>query len=327
MIRPMMLATICGALACGFATGDEDPVEKKLGAAKRAFADAAEKARDNLVGEFQKAEKAAQGAGDLKRLEQVHKEFKAFDRNGELPKSVPTKVYEGELRKARAKLEDSYDAAVKEYTKDGKIALAKATQKEFDEFKKSETSANVEKWEPLFNGRDKKNWQPTLGATTWAVTGGALVGTGSGKVGAGSLLYVKGEMDNFRIRVKAIAGPGRMVMLRSVKAQGLEEHEGYTVTLDPADGEIGTLAVFVPGKGTRTLAVAAKSEVKAKSVVTLDISAQDNVFIVRVDGKEVVNFTEPNKSYPKGFLGLRCGRNDSITVKSIELLKPEVQDK
>jgi hypothetical protein len=39
------------------------------------------------------------------------------------------------MRTARAKLEDAYGAAVKKYTMDGKIALAKAVQKEFDEFK------------------------------------------------------------------------------------------------------------------------------------------------------------------------------------------------
>lgn len=135
MIRFMFQWAVFCVLVCGVTAADEDVVEKKLAAAKSEYEKAAEKATAGLVADMKKKADAAQKAGDLKTLDKVETEVKAFEEKGELPKSVPTKVYEGHLRKAKAKLEDAYAIAVKEYTQGGKRALAKATQKELDEFK------------------------------------------------------------------------------------------------------------------------------------------------------------------------------------------------
>jgi hypothetical protein len=128
--------TFCGVLISGFTSAaDDDPVEKNLTAAKEDFEKTAERARAGLLADLQKRTDAAQKAGDLKTLEKVQSEAKAFQDGGELPKSVSTKAYESQMRRARARLEDEYVAAIKRYTKDGKIALAKAVQQELDEFK------------------------------------------------------------------------------------------------------------------------------------------------------------------------------------------------
>jgi hypothetical protein len=132
-----MLVTFCVVFACGLtATAQDDPVEKKLATAKEEFEKSAGKARSGLLADLKKREETAQKAGDLKALEKVLAEAKAFEDSGELPKSVPLKTYESQMRMARAKLEEGYGAAVKQYTKDGKLALAKAVQQDLDEFKK-----------------------------------------------------------------------------------------------------------------------------------------------------------------------------------------------
>ena len=137
MSRPVLLMTVCAALACGFAAAaDENPAEKKLAAAKEEYEKSAGNARAGLVADLKKKEEAAQKNGDLKTLEKVQAEAKAFDDGGELPKSVPVKNYESQMRTARAKLEEVYGVSVKQYTKDGNVALAKAIQQELDEFKK-----------------------------------------------------------------------------------------------------------------------------------------------------------------------------------------------
>ena len=143
MNRTTFLAAFCGALICGLATADEDAVEKKLTAAKGEHGKAVEKARRGLIAELKKKADAAQEAGALSALEKIEAEVKAFEDKGELPKSVPTNGYEGELRKAGAKLEDAYAVAVKEYTKGGQRAQAKATQRELDEFKKGSGSKDA----------------------------------------------------------------------------------------------------------------------------------------------------------------------------------------
>jgi len=138
MYRHVLLSAVYAVLISGMIwAADDDPVEKKLTAAKDEFEKAAHKARAGLVTDLKKKEEAAQKAGELKTLEKVQAEAKGFDERGELPKSVPVNSYESKLRTARAKLEEGYKVAVKEYTKDGNVALAKAVQQELDEFKKT----------------------------------------------------------------------------------------------------------------------------------------------------------------------------------------------
>jgi hypothetical protein len=91
--------------------------------------------RTCLVGELTKKAEIAQKAGNLKALDKVEDEIKAFEDRGELPKSVSTMVYTNEMRRIRAKLVDAYAEAVKEYTKAGKRAEARAAQMNLDELK------------------------------------------------------------------------------------------------------------------------------------------------------------------------------------------------
>jgi hypothetical protein len=137
MIRPAFLVAACGVLLCGMASAQDDAVGAKVEAAKGQYEKAVEKARNGLSAEIKRKADVAQKAGDLATMEKVLAEAKAFEDTGELPKSVSTKTYESQLRTARARLEEAYAAAVRQYTKDGKIALAKAVQQELDEVKKA----------------------------------------------------------------------------------------------------------------------------------------------------------------------------------------------
>jgi len=131
-----VIVTFLVALLCGATSAEDDPVDKNLTTAKEDFGKAAEKARTGLLADLKKKLDTVQKAGDLMTLEKIQAELKAFEERGDLPKSVPTKSYESQMRIARTKLEEAYGAAVKQYTKDGKIALAKTIQEELDEFKK-----------------------------------------------------------------------------------------------------------------------------------------------------------------------------------------------
>lgn len=132
-----LLSAVCVVLVCGVVqAADEDPVEKKLTVAKEELDKAAEKARAGLLADLKKKQDLAQKAGDLKALVKIQNEAKAFEEGGELPKSVPVKGYEEQLRIARTRLEEAYRDAVKDYTKAGKIAIAKAIQQQLDEFQK-----------------------------------------------------------------------------------------------------------------------------------------------------------------------------------------------
>lgn len=173
MSRPVSLMVVCAVLVCGVtATADEDPVGKQLAAAKAAYDKAAEMARADLLVALTKKQEAAQKAGDLKTLEKVLAEARAFGDGGELPKSVPVKGYESQVRAARTALEEAYRVAVTEYTKGGKISLAKAVEEELDEFRRG---GRVVSAGGFFNGRDLSGWKglPPL----WSVRDGTIVGS------------------------------------------------------------------------------------------------------------------------------------------------------
>lgn len=136
-MRLFLLLIACSLLASTIAFCGEDVVESKLMAAKDDYETAMSKARAGLLADLKKKAEAAQKSGDLKVLEAVQAEAKAFEEAGELPKSVPSRSYESQIRVARARMEDSYSVAVKQYTKDGSISLAKVIQAELDDFKRN----------------------------------------------------------------------------------------------------------------------------------------------------------------------------------------------
>jgi hypothetical protein len=164
MGRPVSLV-VCAALACAVTAGaDEDAVGKRLAAAKDDFQKATEKARSGLLADLKKREETVQKAGDLNLLLKVQAEKKAFEESGLLPKTVPVKAYEAQLAAARGRLEDGYGLAVKQYTMDGKIDLAKAAQQELDEFKKRGTLAAAA---PAGDPAKAKRGYDALATGTW----------------------------------------------------------------------------------------------------------------------------------------------------------------
>jgi hypothetical protein len=207
MFRPMVLVAVCGALVAGILRADEDATEKKLQAAKSEFDKTAEKARMALIDELKKKAEATQKAGDLKSLEKVEAEIKALEESGALPKSVPTKTYESDLRKAKAKLEDAYSVAVSAYTKAGQRAQAKATQQELEEFKKGGGAGQV--------GRDALQkgtvWKGERTFTKGAAAGQSVefelnVTARSGKTFSGFTAshFVEGTIEDGKIEWKVI---------------------------------------------------------------------------------------------------------------------------
>lgn len=218
---------------------ETDPVAQKLAAAKEEYKAAAEKARAGLLADLKKKEDAAQKAGDLKTLEKVQAEAKAFEDGGGLPKVVPVKTYEGQLGLARARLEEGYTVAVKQYTRDGKITLAKAVQQEFDEFNKGGSeSAGKAAWAKLMgtytstHAKDRRDlelgvgeggeprWRRDRGrwVTNWAYTDGKW-------------LFSDGSIDLFMIEP---AGPGRVKWCVYWKAC----EKGFSKTLPPGPPDV-----------------------------------------------------------------------------------------
>lgn len=137
-----VLFTFC-IIICSNLNAETDVVQVKLDAGKAEFDSAVEKARAALIVLLQKKSDGAKKAGDLKLLEEVQKELTNFDESGELPKTVPSNIYVSQVRIARAKMETEYKAAIKQYTKDDKLPLAKVIQQELEEFLNSDLAVTL----------------------------------------------------------------------------------------------------------------------------------------------------------------------------------------
>ena len=136
MNRILSLSVVCIALFCGVVSAQsEDPVAEKLSFVKAEYENTVQIAQEMLLSNLQNKIEDVQKVGNLEMLEVLQAEIKAYETNGELPKSIQVKTYRSQLQNAYAKLEEWYEAAIKRYTRDGNVALAKATQLEFEKYK------------------------------------------------------------------------------------------------------------------------------------------------------------------------------------------------
>jgi len=179
-----------------------------------------------------------------------------------------------------------------------------------------------DRFAPLFNGKDLTGWKQTADSTThWGAKGGSLTGVGAHRPEAGALVYQQDEFSDFKLRVKAVVGQG-LIMFRGRTAGTNSQLEGYYVSLTDDDvGTVGTFGIFVPTTPYQKLAIAEPVKFKSGQVILVDITAEKNVFSIDIDGKRVVSFTDERNTYTKGSIALRCGKDSSISVRSVEIKK------
>jgi len=137
MIRTLALLTVSTLLfGITFAIG-QDVSDPRIKTAQANFDSTVEKARLGLLADLKKKQDEAQKAGDLKGIEMIEDEVKALIANRILPASISTKIFEGLVRIAQSKLEDTYSTQIKQLTMSGNITLAKTFQKDLEEFIKA----------------------------------------------------------------------------------------------------------------------------------------------------------------------------------------------
>jgi hypothetical protein len=113
MSRALFLLVLCAAVV---GAADEDPIQKKLDAAKAAYGKEQDKFDRGLIAWFDQQEDAARKAGNKKLVDQLRDERKAFADRGEFPPNTP-KTLLAPLAAARKAREASFQQAIKEYTK------------------------------------------------------------------------------------------------------------------------------------------------------------------------------------------------------------------
>jgi hypothetical protein len=206
-----------------------------------------------------------------------------------------------------------------------------------------------EDWIPLFNGKDLNAWQvhgkvnpkqfklingqgvgdrtfryvgidkigpDSRHTTLWEVDKGVLVGSR-----AMSYLFTKkADFEDFHLRIEAkVNNNGDSgVFLRATFAGGTPK--GYEAQIN-AGGAIQTGSLSPIGSLAKH-----KSKLVAKSgghlpheIFTQEVIAEGPRIRILINGKETVNFTDPDHTYKKGCLALQVG--DSGTVATFHKIE------
>jgi hypothetical protein len=176
----------------------------------------------------------------------------------------------------------------------------------------------------LFNGKDLTGWKThPKQRGNWSVENGVLIGRGP----AISHLYSeRGDYENvhFRTEVRINAGGDSGQYVRSSFGP-LWGKGGWPTGYEADIGGAGCLVIgeqdaqqFVDYPGPPWL-----KTVRAARWTTHDVIAVGNRITVKIDGREVLNWTDPKLRFSRGHLALQIG-NEPGTV--VEFRKLEVKE-
>ena len=187
-------------------------------------------------------------------------------------------------------------------------------------------------WVQLFNGKDLTGWKihPDQGGK-WEVKDGILIGSGSSR--QRYLFSERGDYANFHLRAEAKINLGG--------DSGIEFRAPFALQSGPFPGAVGpaggyeaelqkkpthpyrtgSVAESRVGEGPNVLGrVADNSLTRPDEWFTLEIIAEQNRFITKVNGKETANCSDPLNKYPTGHIALQVSNaNAVVQFRKIEI--------
>lgn len=178
-------------------------------------------------------------------------------------------------------------------------------------------AASEKPWVSLFNGKDLSGWK-TNGSEKWVADNGAILGESTvGKYGY--LTTVKTYRDfNLRLRFKCETDGNSGVFTRSritgESPQTGPDIEGMQVEVDPRrhtgglyeSGGRGWVALPTP-EGERAI--------NPRDWNELEILAQGNHFVTRLNGIQIVDFTDSAPRFTEGVIGLQLHTGGGVKIR------------
>ncbi len=172
-------------------------------------------------------------------------------------------------------------------------------------------------WVPLFDGKDLSGWK-TNGSEKWVVDGGAILGEST--VGKYGYLTTERTYRDFhlRLRFKCETDGNSGVFTRSrITGESPKtgpDIEGMQVEVDPTrhtgglyeSGGRGWVALPTP-EGERAI--------KPRNWNDLEILAHGNHIITRLNGVQIVDFTDPAPKFTEGVIGLQLHTGGGVRIR------------
>lgn len=159
-------------------------------------------------------------------------------------------------------------------------------------------------WRELFNGKDLTGWKPNVYPDSWAVVDGAIRAKATKE--SSHLFFVGGKSDgfesfkDFELEVVARSEPNSNggIFIHTdyaTMSAALRLTKGYEIQLNSSEREkkkTGSLYAIVD---------LATSPVDETKWFTVNITVRGKRIVVQIDGRQVVDYTEPeNAPRPKG---------------------------
>ncbi|HLW66736.1 MAG TPA: family 16 glycoside hydrolase, partial [Gemmataceae bacterium] len=187
-------------------------------------------------------------------------------------------------------------------------------------------AAEVEQkdWVQLFNGKDLTGWktQPEQPGS-WSVENQVLVS----RNGPGRLYTFRDDYRNFHLRAEVSISKGaesdiyfRAKMQLLGPKDSPRHPSGYVLDLNEGkDTYTGPISYLNPQNNSWTTQ-GAYSIVKPDEWFTLDLIADGNHLVSRVNGIHAVDFIEPLDAFPKGHIALETWKPDTVVkFRKIEI--------
>jgi sulfatase modifying factor 1 len=163
-------------------------------------------------------------------------------------------------------------------------------------------------WVSLFNGKDLTGWK-TFKPEYWAVTNGELVSRTPADGTRGVVLFTeRDDYDGFHVRMEVKINKGGDSGLK-FRRPSVEKH-GYQAQIYLGPGNILTGSLFKTSEWTQPLVGVPEALVAPDTWFTLEVIAQGNHLLVKVDGKTVVDCIDA--TYSRGHLELVAGRPGTV---------------
>jgi hypothetical protein len=177
----------------------------------------------------------------------------------------------------------------------------------------------------LFNGKDLTGWKTHPNdKAKWAVEDGVIVGRGT----AGHLFSERGDYENFVFRVEAqINDHGNSGQYsRAQFAPGFPP--GYEAQINSTHRDPIRTGSLYPApflkipKDKRESVIIRERLHKPGEWFTQEVTMVGNHIVIKVNGKQTVDYVDPNNTFPKGHFALQ--QHDPGTV--VKFRKIEVKE-
>jgi serine/threonine protein kinase len=199
---------------------------------------------------------------------------------------------------------------------------------------KKSPAARIGEWVPLFSGTGLDGWDSEFGSrASWKFKDGILVGQSKGP-NPRLLVTRRADYDHFHLRMETMLSEGQngWVLVRCGPPEdGAGGYQSYAVPVGGTRKSPAAMGnhLFIAAHRSRPFLLCAAPRVahKPNEWFPLEVHAQGNRLRVLIDGKNAVDYVDPNETFTAGRLGLYCLGNTVVRFRNIQIkeLPPPVE--